>query len=150
MTELKINDQTQPLHKTSVMQSVIFPNELRLGNKILDKNDKQIVVTGITDITLYSDEHFKSGQLIEWCRGIRLSEEIISEICLNENKVMGMYRLNATDDYCISFSLDNDLIYIGDDIEIRISETPLHRFQNIFHSLTGRKSLFLAALHLVQ
>jgi hypothetical protein len=28
------------------------------------------------------------------------------------------------------------MIYIGDDIEILISETPLHRFQNIYFDLT--------------
>ena len=138
MTELSKNAQVPQCDKTAVMQSVILPNELRLGNKILDKNNNSIVVTCITDITIFSDEHFKSGQLIEWCKGIKLNEDLISEICFNENKVMGMYRLDATDDYSISFSLDNDMIYIGDDIEIRISETPLHRFQNIYFSLTAR------------
>ena len=131
--------QAEQLPQDAVMQSVILPNELRLGNKILDKNNNSIVVTGITDITVFSDEHFKSGQFIEWCKGIKLNEDLISEICFNENKVMGMYRLDATDDYSISFSLDNDIIYIGDDLEIRISETPLHRFQNIYFSLTARE-----------
>ena len=130
-------DQVSQCDKTAVMQSVILPNELRLGNKILDKKNNSIVVTGITDITVFSDEHFKSGQLIEWCKGIKLNEDLISEICFNENKVMGMYRLDATDDYSIYFSLDNDMIYIGDDIEIIISKTPLHIFQNIYFFLTG-------------
>ena len=136
-----MDKQTQNPHlpQNAVMQSVILPIELRLGNKILDKNNKPIIITGITDITVFSDEHFKSGQLIEWCKGIKLNEDLISEICFNENKVMGMYRLDANDDYSISFALDNDMIYIGDDIEIRISETPLHRFQNIYFSLTGRE-----------
>lgn len=134
----KIQDDAQSL-QVAVRQSVLLSTELRIGNKVLDKNNKVITITGITDITLFSDDHFKSGQLIEWCKGIKLNEELISKICFNENKAMGMYRLDATDDYSISFSLDNDMIYIGDDIEIRISETPLHRFQNIYFDLTARE-----------
>jgi hypothetical protein len=81
----------------------------------------------------FSNENYRNFDIVP------LTEELISNICFNENKVMGMYRLEATDDYSISFSLDNDMIYIGDDIEIRISETPLHRFQNIYFSLTARE-----------
>ena len=96
-------------------------------------------ITGITDITLFSDEHYKSGQLIEWCKEIKLNEKIISDICGELNELSGDYRIQVTDDYSMSFAMDNDMISIGDDIEIRISETPLHRLQNLYLDLAGHE-----------
>jgi hypothetical protein len=130
--------QTEQLTQDAVMQSVI--KSLQIGNFIyFGKSICKVVEIQKTCFYVENGEgeEFKST----WAdlSLIKLTEEIISKICFNENKVMGMYRLQATDDYTIAFSLDNDMIYIGDDIEIRISETPLHRFQNIFHSLTGRE-----------
>ena len=114
-------------------------NELRIGNNVLDKHGNIIKITGITDITLFSDEHYKSGQLIEWCEEIKLNEKIISEICGELNELSGDYRIQVTDDYSMSFAMDNDMISIGDDIEIIISETPLHRLQNLYLDLAGRE-----------
>ena len=114
-------------------------NEIRIGNNVLDKHGNIIKITGITDITLFSDEHYKSGQLIEWCKEIKLNEKIISDICGKLNEWSGDYRIQVTDDYSMSFAMDNDMIYIGDDIEIRISETPLHRLQNLYLDLAGHE-----------
>ena len=55
---------------------------------------------------------------------------------------MGMYRLQITDDYVMAFSLDNDMIYIGDDIEIRISETSFNRLRTIYEGLSGKELSF--------
>ena len=54
-------------------------NEIRIGNYVFDKQDNIIKITGVTDITLFSDEHFKSGQLIEWCKPIPITKEILLE-----------------------------------------------------------------------
>ena len=133
-------DQVSQCDKTAVMQSVILPNELRLGNLLYFGNAKCKVVEIQKECFYVENE--KGTELKNTTSDlnpIKMTESIISEICFNENKVMGLYRLDATSDFSIAFSLDNDMIYIGDDIEIRISETPLHRFQNIYFSLTARE-----------
>lgn len=134
MSKLKNNTQSC---QTAVMQSVI--SGLQIGNYI-SFGESICKVIEIQKDYFYVENEDGEELKNTWAdlSLIKLTEEIISKICFNENKVMGMYRLQANDDYSISFDLDNDLIYIGDDIEFRISETPLHRFQNIFHSLTGR------------
>jgi len=70
---------------------------------------------------------------------IPLNENIISYLCGKLNKWSGDYRLQVTDDYSMSFSLDNDMIYVGDLIELRISETPVHRLQNLYLVLAGKE-----------
>ena len=132
------NAQTQQSCLTDVMQSVILPNELRIGNLLYFGNTKCKVVE-IQKECFYV-ENLKGIELKNTTSDlmpIKMTESIISEICLNESKVMGLYRLDATSNFSISFSLDNDMIYIGDDIEIIISKTPLHVFQNIYFFLTG-------------
>jgi len=123
------------LNKQAVTQSVLLPTELRIGNL----TSAGIVVEIQKNCFYVHDGESSLKNTLFDIHQIPLTEDIISNICFNENKVMGMYRLEATEDYSISFALDNDMIYIGDDIEIRISETPLHRFQNIYFSLTGRE-----------
>ena len=130
--------QSEQLPQDAVMQSVILPNELRIGNLLYFGNSKCKVVE-IQKECFYVET--KKGIEIKNTtsdlKPIKMTESIISEICFNESKVMGLYRLDATSDFSISFSLDNDMIYIGEDIEIIISKTPLHMFQNIYFFLTG-------------
>lgn len=129
------NSNTDPKPQcvqTDVMQSVISLSELRIGNYYYWNAEGKNYLMKV-DAKDFSNENYRNFDIVP------LTEELISNICFNENKVIGMYRLEATEDYSISFSLDNDMIYIGDDIEIRISETPLHRFQNIYFSLTARE-----------
>ena len=138
MNELSKNAQVPQCDKTAVMQSVILPNELRLGNLLYFGNAKCKVVEIQKECFYVENE--KGTELKNTTSDlnpIKMTESIISEICFNENKVMGLYRLDATSDFSIAFSLDNDMIYIGDDIEIIISKTPLHIFQNIYFFLTG-------------
>lgn len=111
---------------------MIKQSELRIGNYVSEYN-KHVVVTENTF------KNWSNLNLQHFFNPIPLTEELISNICLNENKVMGMYRLQATDNYCISFSIDNDMIYIGDDIEIKISDTPMHKLQNLYFALTGEE-----------
>ena len=85
---------------------------------------------------------FLENKILNEQKDYKLNEELISEICFNENKVMGMYRLQITDDYVMAFSLDNDMIYIGDDIEIRISETSFNRLRTIYEGLSGKELSF--------
>lgn len=123
-------------------------SELRIFNKVIHKESGFIYdISKICDeenITLYTtDEYTKEGIYIDCdtsdIDGIELTEKLISKICFNINKTLGLYRLQCTNDFSISFSLDNDMIYIGDDIEIRISQTPLHRLQNLYFALTGKE-----------
>jgi hypothetical protein len=128
--------QNQQSCQNAVMQSVI--KGLQIGNYVCFGESICKVIEIQKDCFYVENEE---GEELKntWAdlSLIKLTEKIISKICFNENKVMGMYRLQANDVYSISFDLENDLIYIGDDIELRISEIHLHRFQNIFHSLTG-------------
>lgn len=123
----------------------MIANELRIGNYVYFKHcDYKLNVPRKINYTLKPNLvglERVSVNSIEYnhIEGIPLTESLISEICFNENKVMGMYRLQLTDDYTIAFSLDNDMIYIGDDIEIRISKTPLHRLQNLYLALSGKE-----------
>ena len=130
--------QAEQFTQDAVMQSVILPNELRIGNLLYFENAKCKVVEIQKECFYVENE--KGTELKNTTSDlnpIKMTESIISEICFNENKVMGLYRLDATSDFSIAFSLDNDMIYIGDDIEIIISKTPLHIFQNIYFFLTG-------------
>ena len=132
--------QAEQLPQDAVMQSVILPNELRIGNLLYFGNTKCKVVE-IQKECFYveTEKEIELKNTTADLKPIKMTETIISEICFNESKVMGLYRLDATNDFSIAFSLDNDMIYIGDDIEIRISETPLHRFQNLYFALTQRE-----------
>ena len=85
---------------------------------------------------------FLENKILKKPKDYKLNEELISEMCFNEKKVMGMYRLKITDDYVMAFSLDNDMIYIGDDIEIRISETSFNRLRTIYEGLSGKELSF--------
>jgi hypothetical protein len=130
-------DQT---YNNSTMGTVISPTSVRTGN-LIGFGDSMCVVVEIHRTCFYV-EHEKWGVLKSTTCDIKpipLTEKLISQICFNENKVTGLYRLEASGDYHISVSLDNDMIYIGDDVEIRISETPLHRLQNIYFDLTQRE-----------
>jgi len=137
---IKNTKPSKELVKTAVMQSVIFPSDLRIGN-LIGFGNSMCKVVEIQKNCFYVEDDEGCELKSTTCdlQPIKMNESVISEICFNENKVMGMYRLDATDNYSISFSLDNDMIYIGDDIEIRISETTLHRFQNIYFFLTARE-----------
>jgi len=124
------------------------------NNKLREEFEKN---NGYDVYAYYQDRGMHNPEIIGFCenyveflenkitnkqKDYKLNEELISEICFNENKVMGMYRLQVTDDYVMSFSLDNDMIYIGDDIEIRISETSFNRFKTIYEGLSGKELSF--------
>ena len=130
--------QAEQFTQDAVMQSVIFTNELRIGNLLYFGNTKCKVVE-IQKECFYveTEKGIELKNTTSDLKPIKITENIISEICFNESKIMGLYRLDATSDFSIAFSLDNDMIYIGDDIEIRISKIPLHIFQNIYFFLTG-------------
>ncbi len=113
----------------------MIANELRIGNLVYKCYPDGKETSEVISVS----KSFVNGFGISAIEPIPLTESLISEICFNENKVMGMYRLQLTDDYTIAFSLDNDMIYIGDDIEIRISKTPLHRLQNLYLALSGKE-----------
>lgn len=132
--------QAEQLPQDAVMQSVIFTNELRIGNLLYFGNTKCKVVE-IQKECFYveTEKGIELKNTTSDFKPVKITENIISEICFNESKIMGLYRLDATSDFSIAFSLDNDMIYIGDDIEIRISKTPLHIFQNIYFFLTGNE-----------
>ena len=132
--------QAEQLPQDAVMQSVILQNELRIGNLLYFGNVKCKVIEIQKECFYVENEKgIELKNTTSDLNPIKITESIISEMCFNESKVMGLYRLDATSVFSIAFSLDNDMIYIGDDIEIRISETPLHRFQNLYFALTGRE-----------
>lgn len=124
---------------------MIHPNELRSGNYVFFKHcdyDKNIPrkinyilypnCVGLQNISVNRIEYNDIEE-------IKLNEKIISDICGELNALSGDYRIQVTDEYSMSFSLDNDMIYIGDVIEIRISEMSVHRLQNIFLDLSGKE-----------
>ena len=124
------------------------------NNKLREEFEK---INGYDVYAYFQDRSWHNPEIIGFCenyveflenkilnkeKDYKLIEELISEICFNENKVMGMYRLQITDNYAMSFSLDNDMIYIGDDIEIRISETSFNRLRTIYEGLSGKELSF--------
>ena len=117
--------------------------ELKVGNFVMILG-KVREIEGLFNMPFRKDMYWvKCKGLIEskifHFKPVPLTEELISLICGELNSEVGLYRIGMTDEYVVSFSLDNDMIYLGDDIEIRISETPLHRLQNIYSALTGEE-----------
>jgi hypothetical protein len=115
-------------------------NELRIGNYVKFCSEYCKVIE-IQKDCFYAEnkdkEEFKNNTT--QLDPIPLNESIISTLCGELNKFSGDYRLQVTDDYSMSFSLDNDMIYVGDLIELRISETPVHRLQNLYLVLSGKE-----------
>ena len=118
-------------------------NELRSGNYVLSGRNTKMKIDGFMNDSIFmnvEDERVRFIlEKINYLQPIKLTEKIISEICGELNELSGDYRIQVTDDYSMSFAMDNDMIYIGDLIEIRISETPLHRLQNLYLDLAGRE-----------
>ena len=118
-------------------------NELRSGNYVLSSINTKMKIDGFMNDSIFmnvEDERVRFIlEKINYLQPIKLTEKIISEICGELNELSGDYRIQVTDDYSMSFAMDNDMIYIGDLIEIRISETPLHRLQNLYLDLAGRE-----------
>jgi len=115
-------------------------NELRIGNYVKFCSEYYKVIE-IQKDCFYAEnkdkDQFKNNTT--QLDPIPLNESIISTLCGELNKWLGDYRLQVTDDYSMSFSLDNDMIYVGDLIELRISETPVHRLQNLYLVLSGKE-----------
>lgn len=138
---MKNNDKNTEIPqscKTAVMQSVINPSELRIGN-LIGFGDLICKVVEIQKNCFYveDDEGCELKNTTCDLKPIKLNESVISDICGKLNEWSGDYRIQVTEDYSMSFAMDNDMIYIGDLIEIRISETTLHRLQNLFFFLSG-------------
>ena len=122
--------------------------DYRIGN-LLDYNGKVVKITtlgidyGGNETIIASNKSFLwHVSKLDGIKPIKLTEKIISEICGKLNELSGDYRINVTDDFSMSFAMDNDMIYIGDDIEIRVSETPLHKLQNIYFEFSGKELTF--------
>lgn len=118
-------------------------NELRSGNYVLSGRNTKMKIDGFMNDSVFmnvKDERVSYIlEKINYLQPIKLTENIISEICKNVNGICGNYQVKINDDYSMYFDLDGDMIYIGKDIEIRISETPLHRLQNLYLDLAGHE-----------
>ena len=118
-------------------------NELRSGNYVLSGRKTKMKIDGFMNDSIFmnvKDERVSYIlEKINYLQPIKLTENIISEICENVNGISGNYQVKINDDYSMYFDLDGDMIYIGKDIEIRISETPLHRLQNLYLDLAGHE-----------
>lgn len=120
---------------------MIQANELRIGNYVLSGRNTKMKIDGfINDSIFMNVKDEKVSYILEkinYLKPIKLTEFLISEICKNINGICGDYQVKINDDYSMYFDLDGDMIYISKDIEIKISETPLHRLQNLYFALTG-------------
>ena len=118
-------------------------NELRSGNYVLSGRNTKMKIDGFMNDSIFmnvKDERVSYIlEKINYLQPIKLTENIISEICENVNGISGNYQVKINDDYSMYFDLDGDMIYIGKDIEIRISKTPLHRLQNLYLDLAGHE-----------
>ena len=116
-------------------------NELRSGNYVLSGRNTKMKIDGFMNDSIFMNvEDERVSYILEkinYLQPIKLTENIISEICENVNGISGNYQVKINNDCSMYFDLDGDMIYIGKDIEIRISETPLHRLQNLYLDLAG-------------
>ena len=151
------NTQAKPLDKTAVMQSVILPNELRIGNLVECFGIREVVAVKKHKIKVQHES--KHGNfIIEWCpitsfslEPIPLTEEWIVKYgfnCINRPKMaFKLYHNNENADFSslILKEVGNNpvWVYAGNNrwtinpftVEIKY----VHQLQNLFFFLAGRE-----------
>ena len=134
-------NQADQLNETAVMQSVLNPESLRLGNFIL-KNGKIYKITTLFFVDLHDGtvrENYNNSYVIE---PIKLTEEWLNKLGLNVNKWF------CENSYCVVEDKTGDTSY-GWCMKVQnASHTKeiefgyfkyVHELQNLYFALTGRE-----------
>lgn len=118
---------------------MIKETELRIGNKVLDNNDFEMVVIGIYKGEVLLDFPGNEGDyhecLPETLKGIPLNEEVLLEVGFR--KIGGLFILRSIEVFCKEDYTSVAIITRDTEMYVNASCKYLHQIQNLYHALYG-------------
>lgn len=142
MTKLSKNAEMQQSYETAVMQSVIIPQEIRIGNWINHNELGNIYVDGISPHC----KDFKINNVFKWCylkncNSILLCEKWLTKFGFHYETQAGYSGYFKEYAFCTSIRIwkDKNVFKFSLNNFNSIDINSVHQLQNLFQSLTGRE-----------
>ena len=131
--------QTEQLTQVAVMQSVLKPNYLRIGNLIEHTQKGFIDVSALSnDIIQYKDKHGISTDKYSYFKAIPLTEEWLLNLGFrteeNYSFELDNISINTKRELMWIFTKCKNNVVVGLDLTEYV-----HELQNIYFALTGRE-----------